>query len=209
MEHVKKRDRDKAEIAEVDGAFKASAQGLQRIEFLRPDEKCIAVAPRRPTDRTRQRWAFLTYRKFMLRAVLRQQGEEKICVPEPRPRNIAGKLVSFRRFRRRFTADLVVDQRDKSLKRRTMIEQGVVALFGQEKLRNRRRAVGDLNRNIELNRIHGTGKSQGFGDRCTGGGLSLKNQCRFGVAGQFNIAALNRVNQFVVVKRRGSLPTDA
>src|SRR2546422_11730979 len=99
-------------------------------------------------------------RHFMLRPVVRQQRKEKISVPEPGPRDVAGKLVSLRRLRRRFTSNLVIDQSDKSLKRSTVIWHGMIALVSQQELRNRRRAGGGFHRNLELNRISGTGKGE-------------------------------------------------
>ena len=66
----------------------------------------------------------------MLRAVFRQQGKQEIGVAKSRPGNIAGEFMSLGRFRRWFSPDLVVYQRDKSLERCIMIGRRVVALIG-------------------------------------------------------------------------------
>ncbi len=131
MQHVEKRDRDKAEVAKIDGTLEPPAHRLQNIKLLGSDKKGIALAARRPANRADERRAGLLHRNSMLRAVLGQQGEEKISMAEAGPGHVAGEFMALARFGGVFPANFVIDESDQAFERRVVIEHRVIAFLSE------------------------------------------------------------------------------
>src|SRR5262245_40816106 len=208
VEHVKKRDRHKSEIAKVDGALDAFADRLQQVQLFGSDEKCVASVRGRTADRHGQRRTGFLNRDFMLPAIVRQQGKEKISVTEASPGNIAAELMTFDGFRWRLALDLVVDQRDEPFERRIVVRHGMIALIRKQNFWYQDSALGGFYADFKTNGIGCCRETERLGNNRSVASMSLKNQPPFSVASQFEILALHTINHRTVIRWRRSLPTN-
>src|SRR5262245_1707461 len=113
MQDVKKRNRNKAEITEIDSAFQSLSRRFEDVELLASNKERVAMnlirRPCRPADCRNEGRTGLPYRESVLSAIVRQQSKEEIGVAEARPSDIANEFVTFDYFCRRFPMNFIIN----------------------------------------------------------------------------------------------------
>src|SRR5215467_10052252 len=104
MQDVKKRNRNKPEIAEIDCAFQSLPHRFENVKLLGSNKKGVAMKIIRRScwaaECSNKSRARLSYPESLLRTVVRHQPKEKISITEPRPGDVASVFVMFRHPRR-------------------------------------------------------------------------------------------------------------